>query len=142
MANTDNLKRGNPDTQFRSGREAVENGTKGGKASGKARREQAAFRDFFNSILDEDGGKYNGETISKKKLIAIKALKYLLDENELSAHEFARMFEIVRDTIGEKPIDKVQVSEVDQSVIDEIEAMMAETEEEPAHYDGETKTSI
>lgn len=113
MANTDNLKRGNPDTQFRSGREAVENGTKGGKASGKARREQAAFRDFFNSVLDEDGGKYNGETISKKKLIAIKALKYLLDENELSAHEFARMFEIVRDTIGEKPVERVEQLNID-----------------------------
>lgn len=113
MANTDNLKKGNPDTQFRSGREAVENGTKGGKASGKARREQAAFRDFFNSVLDEDGGEYNGETISKKKLIAIKALKYLLDEKELSAHEFAKMFEIVRDTIGEKPVERVEQLNID-----------------------------
>lgn len=141
MANEENLKNGVA-TQFRSGEEAARNGSKGGKASGKSRRENAAFRDCFNAILEEDGGKYNGETISKKKLIAIKALKYLLDENELSAHEFARMFEIVRDTIGEKPIDKVQFSEVDQSVIDEIEAMMAKTEEEPAHYDGETKTSV
>lgn len=113
MASTDNLKKGNPDTQFRSGREAVENGTKGGKASGKSRREQAAFRDFFNSVLNEDGGKYNGETISKKKLIAIKALKYLLDEKELSAHEFARMFEIVRDTIGEKPVERVEQLNID-----------------------------
>lgn len=113
MANTDNLKKGNPDTQFRSGREAVENGTKGGKASGKSRREQAAFRDFFNSVLDEDGGKYNGETISKKKLIAIKALKYLLDENDLNAHEFAKMFEIVRDTIGEKPVERVEQLNID-----------------------------
>lgn len=113
MANTDNLKKGNPDTQFRSGREAVENGTKGGIASGKSRREQATFRDFFNSVLDEDGGKYNGETISKKKLIAIKALKYLLNENELSAHEFAKMFEIVRDTIGEKPVERVEQLNID-----------------------------
>ena len=140
MANDDNLK--GHGFHERTASEQREIASKGGIASGKSRREQAAFRDFFNSVLDEDGGKYNGETISKKKLIAIKALKYLLDENELSAHEFARMFEIVRDTIGEKPIDKVQFSEVDQSVIDEIEAMMAETEEEPAHYDGETKTSI
>lgn len=29
--NNENLKKGNPDTQFRSGREAVENGRKGGK---------------------------------------------------------------------------------------------------------------
>lgn len=35
--NNENLKRGNPETQFRSGREAVENGRKGGKASGVSR---------------------------------------------------------------------------------------------------------
>lgn len=64
-------------------------------------------------MLDEDGGKYNGETISKKKLIAIKALKYLLDENDLSAHEFAKMFEIVRDTIGEKPVERVEQLNID-----------------------------
>lgn len=37
MANEQNLKRGNPGTQFRSGREAVENGAKGGKKSGVSR---------------------------------------------------------------------------------------------------------
>lgn len=132
MANTDNLKRGNPETQFRTGREQVEIATKGGIASGKARREQSAFRDCINAILEEDGGKYNGETISKKKLIAIKALKYLLDENELSAHEFARMFEMVRDTIGEKPVDRVQVSELDAAVVDEVEAIVLGADEEHA----------
>lgn len=38
MANEENLKQENPTTQYRSGREAVENGKKGGIASGKARR--------------------------------------------------------------------------------------------------------
>lgn len=142
MANTNNLKRGNPETQFRSGREAVENGTKGGISSGKSRREKAAFRDCFNAILDEDGGKYNGETVSKKQLIAIKALKYLLDSNDLSAHEFARMFEVVRDTVGEKPIDRVQVSDLDQSVIDEVEAVIAETKEEPNYYERTAEREI
>ena len=142
MANEENLKKGK-DTQFRSGDEAARiYGTKGGKASGKSRRAQAAFRDCFNAILDEDGGKYNGETVSKKQLIAIKALKYLLDSNDLSAHEFARMFEVVRDTVGEKPIDRVQVSEIDQSVIDEVEAVIAETKEEPNYYDATATREI
>lgn len=112
MANEENLKNG-ASTQFRSGEEAARNGAKGGVASGKARREQAAFRDCINAILEEDGGKYNGETISKKKLIAIKALKYLLDDNDITAHEFARMFEIVRDTIGEKPVERVEQLNID-----------------------------
>ena len=44
MGNESNLKRGNPDTQFRSGREAVENGTKGGKASGVSRSFRSAVK--------------------------------------------------------------------------------------------------
>lgn len=111
MANEDNLK--GHGFHERTASEQREIASMGGKASGKSRREQAAFRDCINAILEEDGGKYNGETISKKKLIAIKALKYLLDENELSAHEFARMFEIVRDTIGEKPVERVEQLNID-----------------------------
>jgi len=36
--NNENLMKGNPATQFKSGREASENGRKGGIASGKAKR--------------------------------------------------------------------------------------------------------
>ena len=113
MAKEDNLMPIEEVNSRRSREQHSEDSRKGGKASGKSRREQAAFRDFFNSVLDEDGGKYKGETISKKKLIAIKALKYLLDENDLSAHEFAKMFEIVRDTIGEKPVERVEQLNID-----------------------------
>lgn len=110
---TDNLMPIEEVNSRRTREQHSEDSRKAGKASGKARREQAAFRDFFNSVLDEDGGKYNGETISKKKLIAIKALKYLLDDNDITAHEFARMFEIVRDTIGEKPVERVEQLNID-----------------------------
>lgn len=42
--NDENLRRGNPDTQFRSGREAVENGRKGGRVSGVSRSFKAALK--------------------------------------------------------------------------------------------------
>lgn len=45
--NNENLKKGNPDTQFRSGREAVENGRKGGKASGISRSFKSALKKKF-----------------------------------------------------------------------------------------------
>ena len=35
-----------------------------------------------------------------------------------------KAFEVLRDTAGEKPIDKVMVADVDQSVIDEVEEMV------------------
>jgi len=115
--------------------------SKGGVASGKSRKEQAAFRECLNAILNEDGGKYNGEIVSKKQLIAVKALKFLLEE-DIDAREFAKLFEVVRDTIGEKPIDRLQVSDIDQSVIDEVEAVIAETKEEPNYYDATATREI
>lgn len=51
MANEENLKQENPTTQYRSGREAVENGKKGGIASGKARRRKKQLKDTANMLL-------------------------------------------------------------------------------------------
>lgn len=57
--NNENLKKGNPDTQFRSGREAVENGRKGGRASGISRNFKGAVKrklkdnpELFDQIAD------------------------------------------------------------------------------------------
>ena len=130
--NEQNLKRGNPDTQFRSGREAVENGTKGGIASGKSRREMKMIREHLNQILDEEI-EYDGEIVSKKHVIAIKAVEQILKEG-ISARDFARLFEVIRDTAGERPVDKIQFADMDQSVIDEVEAMVLSAEEEPAEF--------
>lgn len=92
--------------------------------------ERKAFKEWMDSVLNEDT-EYNGEIISNKYLIAIKAVNLLLKE-DLDAREFARLFEVVRDTIGEKPVDKIQVSEIDQSEIDEVEAMVLGAEVEEA----------
>lgn len=51
MADNGNLKKGNPETQFRSGREAVENGRKGGRKSGAVRRQKFASRKFLKEVL-------------------------------------------------------------------------------------------
>ena len=110
------------------GRITTENASEYQRRSVEARNrntaERRAFRDIFNEILCEDGGTYKGEVVSKKTLIAIKALKYLLEENELDAREFARMFEVVRDTAGEKPVERIQVTEISQQDIDEVEEMV------------------
>jgi hypothetical protein len=51
VANEENLKQGNPTTQYRSGHEAVENGKKGGVASGRARRRKKLLKDTVNMLL-------------------------------------------------------------------------------------------
>ena len=59
MANIQNLKRGNPDTQFKSGRNAAEAGRKGGKASGESRARKKTMKDAAQAILD---GTYKTDT--------------------------------------------------------------------------------
>ena len=51
MANEQNLKKGNPETQFKSGRSAVENGRKGGLATAANRRRKNAFRKYLQEVL-------------------------------------------------------------------------------------------
>ena len=108
----------------RSPKEVRENGKKGGINSGKARRRKKEFRELFEKMLSEDGGHLNGEPVTRKELIVARAMKILQDPDSSDAREFLKAFEIVRDTIGEKPVEKVMVAEVDQAVIDEVEAMV------------------
>ena len=53
MANLQNLLRGNPATQFKSGQQAVENGRKGGIRSGEVRRERAMMKQELEAMLKQ-----------------------------------------------------------------------------------------
>ena len=39
-----------------------------------------------------------------------------------------RAFETLRDTVGQKPVDKIMIAEFEQDVIDEVEAMVNDEE--------------
>lgn len=118
----------------RTREEHSEDSRRGGIASGKSRRELKAFKECINELLGQDGGEYDGEIVSKRYIIATRAVKYLIEDEDLDARSFAKMFEVVRDTIGEKPIDRFQIAEINQKDIDEVEAMVLGTEEEPAYF--------
>jgi len=121
MANEQNLRPG----EYKLSQEEAK---KGGINSGKARRRKKEFRELFEKMLDETGGNLNGEPVTRKELIVARAMKILQDPDSSDAREFLKAFEIVRDTIGEKPVEKVMVAEVSQDVIDEVEAMVLEDE--------------
>ncbi len=102
--------------------------TAGGKASGKARRNKAILKDCLNILLEK---KYMDEKTGKKitgaELLSVDLFTRALEEFDTAKK--AKAFEVIRDTSGQKPIDKIVVAEVDQSVIDEVEAMMNDDEE-------------
>ena len=102
MANEQNLK------PVSSKKEARERGRKGGLASVESRRKRKTLKEELLLMLSE------GETQQSVTLALI--------EKAMSGD--TKAFEVIRDTIGEKPIDKVVIADVEPSVIAEVEAMV------------------
>ena len=102
MANVNNLKKGNPDTQFKSGREAVENGRKGGKKKGENYRKRKEFKEAIKLALTV--------VVEEDKSVQDKGIEALM-KKFMSGD--VKAFEVIRDTIGEKPTDKQEVKVLD-----------------------------
>ena len=104
---------------------AAENGRKGGIRSGEVRREKADLKRQLLLFLETEATTdKSGNPLTGAELMVKVAAREMAKGNP-------KFWELIRDTAGFKPIDKVQVSEVDQSVIDEVEAMVLEAEVEP-----------
>lgn len=93
---------------------------KGGQISGRSRRKKKEFRELFESMLAEKGGELNGKKATRKDMVVARAIKLLLSDTTKDS-DFLKALELVRDTIGEKPVEKIQVAGVSQEVIDEVE---------------------
>lgn len=104
---------------------AAENGRKGGIASGEAKRERANLKRQLQIFLESDDyTDKHGNKMTGAELMVKVAIREMSKGNP-------KYWELIRDTAGFKPIDKLQVTEIDQSAIDEVEAMVLGTEEEP-----------
>lgn len=79
--------------------------------------EKRTFKTLMNIALSQQITNKSGETMSAKEAMIAKAVI-----DAVKGDRFAREF--CRDTVGEKPVERVMVSEVSQDVIDEVEAMM------------------
>lgn len=66
------------------------------------------------SLLESDVVDKKGNTKQAQVAMSAALIKQAISGN-------TKAFEIIRDTIGEKPVDKVMIAEVEQSVIDEVE---------------------
>lgn len=82
---------------------------KANKKSQQAKREYKTFQECFkDSITSEQREELFNVMYRKAKAGNIKA------------------FEVLRDTLGEKPVEKVQVAEIDQETIDEVARLFNE----------------
>lgn len=94
-----------------------------GRASGAARREKADLRRLCQVWMEtEVGTGKDGKPITGGQMMVNVAVKEVARGNP-------RFWELLRDTAGFKPVDRVMVAEVDQGVIDEVEQLVQEMSE-------------
>lgn len=93
--NESNLKRPTPE-------EAAERGRAGGIASGEARRRKRSIREALEIALAQEI-EHDGETKTRVEAIAAEVIKQAEAGN-------LKAFELIRDTIGEKPTTKAQIT--------------------------------
>lgn len=94
---------------------------KGQEASAKKRRENNSLRAALQMWMDGDSGvkSKDGKSLSGTELMVAVAVKEAVKGNP-------RFWELIRDTAGEKPVERVMVAEVPQAVIDEVEKAVLE----------------
>lgn len=91
--------------------------SKGGKASGEARRRKKLLRECLEELLEREMTDKSGNTVSGAEALAVKLFKKAMDGD-------VKAFEVLRDTSGQKPVEKIMVADVEPAVIAEVEAMV------------------
>ena len=109
----------------RTTEERQEIARKAGIASGEARRERANLKKQLQVFLEEELTDKHGNVMTGAEMMVKVAVKEMSKGNP-------KFWELIRDTAGFKPIDKIQVTEIDQQAIDEVEAMVLGADEEHA----------
>ena len=118
MANNENLRPFGTLTES----EQREISQKGGRASGEARQAKKSLREAMQVLMDADLTGKDGKTMTGTEAMAAKAFQAALKGDW-------KAWELVRDTAGQKPVEKIVVADVEPSVIAEVEAMVNGSEE-------------
>ena len=95
MANNENLK---PFSE-RTEKEQREICSMGGKKSGEVRRAKKTMKEMLDYLLSKEIENEEGEKSSTQEAVTVALLKQALNGN-------VKAFEVIRDTIGEKPTEK------------------------------------
>ena len=90
---------------------------KGGVASGEARRRKKDLRLALEMLLEKDYPDKAGNTFSGAEAISVKLFEQAMKGN-------VKAYETIRATVGQDPVQKIQVQEISQEVIDELEKIV------------------
>lgn len=95
--------------KIRTTEEAREKGRNGGIKSGEARRKKKTMREVLDILMEKQLTNAKGEEATTLEAMMTACIKKAL-KGDIRANEF------IRDTIGQKPQDKMQI-EIDRPII-------------------------
>ena len=130
MSKKSNLLKGNPATQFQSGREAAEIGRKGGLASGESRRKKRDIRKALEERIvdvytDKSGNKLEGIDVlsatlfkiasdpNHKQVIAAQRLIFELLEMDKTAEDKKRIKQALKIQEQEIKLNEKRIEQAD-----------------------------
>lgn len=109
----------------------VEEASKGGKRSAEVRREKRDLRRALEVLLDKEyTDKKSGNVQTGAELLAFKQFQKALEGD-------TKAFEVVRDTAGQKPMERVNITANDDETIKEMQDFFSQKKESAKSVDND-----
>lgn len=125
MANYDNIKDHGFDKLTAEERREI--AQKAGRKSGEVRREKADLKKQMQLWLGTEVSRdANGNTLTGAEYMVQIAVREMRNGNP-------KFWELIRDTAGQKPIDKIQIAEIDADIMEEVDNLVNQAEVEDAN---------
>lgn len=84
----------------------------GGKASGEARRNKKDLREALEILLEAEHNVKDKRTGKETKMLGTDILATAIYQKAQKGN--TKAFELIRDTIGQKPVEKVEIDKIDR----------------------------
>lgn len=95
---------------------------KGGKKSGEKRRQQKTFKELFNLLLDlpvkDENTKLFIESLGVDPELVNNDMALVISMYQEALRGNTKAFELIRDTKGEKPADKIEIDEPPKIILE------------------------
>ena len=116
MPNPENLI-GHEFTSDQNREQAAINGRKGGKASGKARRERKKMREAIEELMSRQYVDANGNEIDGVTALVTRVYRKAMD-GDMKAVTF------LRDTVGEMPVQKIETVNISPETYQRVQSIL------------------
>lgn len=97
----------------------LEEAKRGAKASAESRRRKKALRECLEILLEREYQTASGETVTGADRISARLFKNALEGDN-------KAFEIIRDTVGQQPVQRVEVDTIDPQARERVERILSE----------------